>query len=64
MHASHPLVPVRILISHKHRHEAVDAALLGSLRAAGLPLSAVLRDGGTRCAVWANDAARAALGLL
>lgn len=56
--------PLKILIAHKHRHEAVDDALLGGLRAAGLPLLPVLTDAGTRCKVWASDAARTALGLL
>lgn len=60
----HLLPPSRILIAHKHRHEAVDDALLGGLRAAGLPLLPVLTDAGTRCKVWASDAARTALGLL
>lgn len=53
--------PLKILLAHKHRHEEVDAALLGGLRAAGIALRAVLRDSGSRCTVYVNDAAAAAL---
>lgn len=53
---------LKVLLCHKRRHEEVDAALLDGLRAAGVPLGAVLRDAGSRCTVYANEAAIAALG--
>lgn len=53
--------PLRLLIAHKRRHEEVDAALLGGLRSVGLALQAVLRDAGSRCTVYASEAAVAAL---
>ena len=51
----------RVLIAHKHRHDEVDAALLGTLRQAGVALRALLRDPGSRCTVYGNDAAAEAL---
>ncbi|KAL4451257.1 hypothetical protein ABPG77_009329 [Micractinium sp. CCAP 211/92] len=54
--------PLRLLIAHKRRHEEADAALLRGLRSAGLALQAVLRDAGSRCTVYASEAAVAALG--
>lgn len=57
---SHPL---KLLICHKQRHADVDSALLAALAAAGAPLHAILKDPGTRCTVYANAAARSALGI-
>ncbi|KAL4420843.1 hypothetical protein ABPG75_010499 [Micractinium tetrahymenae] len=53
--------PLRLLVAHKPRHEDVDVALLGGLCSAGLPLRAVARDAGSRCTIYANEAAAAAL---
>lgn len=50
-------VPVpRVLISHKHRHVAVDAALLSGLEDVGFRLVEVLRDDGSGVSVYVTPA--------
>lgn len=64
--ADRPALPpqqAKLLLAHKHRHEAVDAALLEGLRREGVPLRAVARDPGSRVTVYGNGPAAAALGL-
>ena len=53
----------RLLLAHKCRHEEVDSALLGGLRASGVPLRVVARDSESRITVYGNREAAAALGL-
>jgi predicted nicotinamide N-methyase len=46
----------RVLISHKHRHAAVDAALLSGLEDVGFRLVEVLRDDGSGVSVYVTPA--------
>lgn len=54
-------LPMRVVIAHKHRHAAVDRALLSALEAKGLRLKALLRDQGSRVTIYGNQAAAEAL---